>query len=116
MYIYKNFSHKNFYRENSLKKHRNLYFLFDKQKAFCIVPSMKYLKSIIYGIFCTCLITSVFSVSKATFDDEIKNMGIDTNALSDAKGVSRYDITRLLNASECKDCIHPPQDMIGRYT
>jgi hypothetical protein len=43
-------------------------------------------------------------------------MGIDTTALQGQKGVSRYEITRLLNASECKDCLHPAQTSIDKYT
>ncbi|MEI7562846.1 MAG: hypothetical protein WCJ39_03965 [bacterium] len=46
----------------------------------------------------------------------MNTMGIDTTMLQSQKGVSRYDITRLLNASECKDCIHPAQQTIDTYT
>ncbi|MEI8008445.1 MAG: hypothetical protein WCI00_03315 [bacterium] len=42
-------------------------------------------------------------------------MGFDVTTIESQNSVSRYDLARLLNIVECKDCIHPDQDMIKKY-
>ncbi len=59
--------------------------------------------------------TSVY----ATYDDfsnQLKIMGIDVGKITSQDSISRYDVARLLNSVECKDCITPNQTTINRYT
>jgi hypothetical protein len=42
-------------------------------------------------------------------------MNIDVVDTQAKKSISRYDLAKLLNASECKDCILPKQDIIDKY-
>ncbi len=42
-------------------------------------------------------------------------MGLDTQKIQSQNTISRYDLARLLNIVECKDCINPNQDMISKY-
>lgn len=51
----------------------------------------------------------------ADFTQNLKDMNIDVAATQAKKWISRYDLAKLLNASECKDCILPKQDMIDTY-
>ena len=43
-------------------------------------------------------------------------MDIPVESMLTQDAVSRYDLARLLNAVECKDCVNPAQDMIDKYT
>lgn len=42
-------------------------------------------------------------------------MGLDVQTIKSQNNISRYEMTRLLNIVECKDCINPQQDMISKY-
>jgi len=42
-------------------------------------------------------------------------MGFDVQKIESQDSISRYDLARLLNAVECKDCINPNKDMISKY-
>jgi len=42
-------------------------------------------------------------------------MGMDVQKIESQNTISRYDLARLLNIVECKDCINPNQDMIKKY-
>jgi hypothetical protein len=42
-------------------------------------------------------------------------MGLDVQKIESQSSISRYDLARLLNMVECKDCIHPNQDMVNKY-
>ena len=42
-------------------------------------------------------------------------MGLDIKAIEAQDSISRYDLARVLNITECKDCINPNQDMIDKY-
>ncbi|MEI6774458.1 MAG: hypothetical protein WCL18_06840 [bacterium] len=42
-------------------------------------------------------------------------MGLDVTTIESQADISRYDLSRLLNSVECKDCIAPKQDMINKY-
>lgn len=58
--------------------------------------------------------TSVF----ATYEDfsrQLETMWLDVQKIEAQTNVSRYDLARLLNMVECKDCIHPNQDMLNKY-
>ena len=64
---------------------------------------------------------SVFFISftKADFTDflnQLETMDIPVEQIMDADGISRYTLSRLLNALECKDCIYPDQTMVNDYS
>lgn len=42
-------------------------------------------------------------------------MWLDVKTIESQSSVSRYDLARLLNVVECKDCIKPNQDMLNKY-
>jgi hypothetical protein len=42
-------------------------------------------------------------------------MGLDVRTIENQDSISRYDLARLLNIVECKDCIVPNQDMRNKY-
>ncbi|MEI6673024.1 MAG: hypothetical protein WCL02_07005 [bacterium] len=42
-------------------------------------------------------------------------MGIDVTKIESQESISRYDLARLLNSVECKDCINPNQSMLDKY-
>lgn len=59
------------------------------------------------------------SVSRADFSGflvQLKSMNIPVDTIMTSKWISRYELARLLNAVECKDCVSPSQDMISAYT
>ena len=63
-----------------------------------------------------CLIwTSVFATYE-DFSNQLKTMGVDVKKIEAQDNISRYDLARLLNTVECKDCVNPNQNMINRYT
>lgn len=58
--------------------------------------------------------TAVF----ATYDDfsnQLETMWLDVGNIEKQDNISRYDLARLLNIVECKDCINPNQDMVNKY-
>lgn len=50
------------------------------------------------------------------FVQQLLNMNIPINSVLSSTGINRYELTRLLNAVECKDCIVPNNDYLNRYT
>lgn len=50
------------------------------------------------------------------FEQAAKQAGIDLSDIKIMSTISRYDITRILNAVECKDCISPGNDFLEKYT
>jgi len=59
------------------------------------------------------------SVSRADFSGfltQLKSMNIPVESIMSMDGVSRYELTRLLNAVECKNCTAPDQGMLDKYT
>jgi hypothetical protein len=65
------------------------------------------------------VIFGVGGMTKADFSgflSQLKAMNVPVESIMTSKGVSRYDLARLLNAVECKDCVAPAQDMINAYT
>lgn len=59
--------------------------------------------------------TSVFATYE-DFSDQLKTMGLDTQKIESQDTISRYELSRLLNVVECKDCINPSQNIVNRYT
>ncbi len=49
------------------------------------------------------------------FLEKLKYMSIDISSLENKNWISRYEVTRLLNSIECKDCIKPNNDIINKY-
>ena len=58
--------------------------------------------------------TSVFATYEE-FSRQLGTMWLDIQAIESQSSISRYDLARLLNMVECKDCITPKQDMIDKY-
>jgi len=58
--------------------------------------------------------TSAFAAYE-DFSNQLQTMGLDVKTIESQNSISRYDVARLLNIVECKDCIHPNQDMISKY-
>jgi hypothetical protein len=50
------------------------------------------------------------------FVDQLRGMNIPINTILSQTGINRYDIARLLNAVECKDCTVPGDAYLERYT
>ncbi len=50
------------------------------------------------------------------FEQKTKNAWINLDYMKQQTTISRYDITRLLNAVECIDCINPSNQLIDIYT
>lgn len=51
-----------------------------------------------------------------SFEDKAKEAWINLEYLKNQSTISRYDVTRLLNAVECVDCINPGNEVITKYT
>lgn len=49
------------------------------------------------------------------FSNQLNMMGIDVKKIESQSSISRYDLARLLNIVECKDCINPDQEMMNKY-
>ena len=58
--------------------------------------------------------TSVFATYE-DFSQQLKTMWLDVPKIESQDNISRYDLSRLLNSVECKDCINPNEDMIKKY-
>ncbi len=58
--------------------------------------------------------TSVFATYE-DFSQQLETMGVNSKTIESQNSISRYDLSRLLNMVECKDCIHPDQSMISKY-
>ena len=56
------------------------------------------------------------NIRKDSFEQATADAWINIKALQWQSEISRYEITRLLNAVECKDCINPDTSFIDRYT
>jgi hypothetical protein len=40
---------------------------------------------------------------------------MNTRQIESGNKISRYDLAKLLNTVECKDCINVPEDVINKY-
>ncbi|MDO4714170.1 MAG: hypothetical protein Q4B28_06085 [bacterium] len=61
-------------------------------------------------------ITTPQLLTKEEFFTQLSHMGIDTSLLTSKDKLSRYELTRLLNAVECQDCILPHRHMRENYS
>ncbi len=79
---------------------------------------MKKIRIIIYSIFA--FIFSFAGISYAAsisdFWEKLLNINIPLHTILSNSWISRYDLTRLLNATECKDCVVPNYDYINTYS
>lgn len=50
------------------------------------------------------------------FLENLKQLWIDVDSILQSKQIDRYELTRLLNGVNCKDCIHPDTSMTSKYT
>lgn len=50
------------------------------------------------------------------FGNQLLRMNIPIHSILSNTGINRYELTRLLNAVECKDCIIPNNEYLYRYT
>lgn len=69
---------------------------------------------------CVLVMSQIYAQTETTRDVSLKeaaeSAGISLDYLADQDSLSRYDLTRLLNAVECKDCISPSPAMTEKYT
>ncbi len=73
------------------------------------------IKKSIYTSLAVCWLISAWFASYTDFLQNISQTNIDIEQLQQQPTISRYDLARLLNLVECKDCIHPQQEMIQTY-
>lgn len=76
------------------------------------------MRKIVYFLVLTILLWWS-SLAKISYDDflaTLKQNGINTTEIQQRESVSRYELARLLNASECYDCFHPSNSFVSRYT
>ena len=62
-----------------------------------------------------CGLSSVSYTNAATFSEKLADIGLDIATFSEKNSISRYEVTRLLNAANCEDCIQSPIWMQQRY-
>jgi len=70
----------------------------------------------IFIIFSIFFVLSVWFANYEDFLENIKKTWIDVDTLLESDEISRYDLTRLLNAVNCKNCIKAPLSMVEKYT
>jgi len=61
---------------------------------------------------------SIFGISFGNYEwflDNLRQTGIPVDEIIESDQVSRYELTRLLNAVNCQDCVNTPQWMIDKY-
>ena len=61
-------------------------------------------------------IAGVWCVNASTFAERLSEVGLDIVLFSNKNSISRYEVTRLLNAADCQDCIQAPDWMKRTYT
>ena len=54
-------------------------------------------------------------VEADTFAERLYDIWLDINTFSNKSSISRYEVTRLLNAANCEDCVHAPDWMQEKY-
>ena len=62
------------------------------------------------------ILSSIWYVNASTFAERLSEVGLDPVSFSDKNSISRYEVTRLLNAANCQDCIQAPSWMKKTYT
>jgi len=71
---------------------------------------------VVFGLISVFLLISFLKADYTTFLSKLKIMWIAVENLQKQLTVSRYELTRLLNTVECKDCIVPDVNMKNKYT
>lgn len=71
---------------------------------------------ILFSLFASIGFGSLAHADFSGFIDQLRTMNIPINQILIETGITRYEVTRLLNAVECKDCINPDRSYIDRYT
>ena len=66
-------------------------------------------------LFCIFGVVSVWYVNASTFAERLSEVGLDVASFSNKNSISRYEVTRLLNAADCQDCIQAPDWMKQTY-
>ncbi len=61
-------------------------------------------------------LTSTEVVKNLSLKEATEAAGISLDYLARQERLSRYDLTRLLNAVECQDCINPSPTFTDNYT
>ena len=62
------------------------------------------------------MLWSIWFVNAETFAERLSQVGLDITSFSNKNSISRYEVTRLLNAANCQDCIQSPDWMRNTYT
>ena len=63
---------------------------------------------------CTSLAQEIIELSD--FEMKAKQAGVNIESIKSQSSISRYDVTKLLNAVECTDCIIPSSTITNYYT
>ena len=66
-------------------------------------------------IFAVCFL-GVWYGNAVSFTQRLEEIWLDVEEFSNKKSISRYEMTRLLNAANCEDCIQSPDWMKQSYT
>ena len=67
---------------------------------------------LLFSIF---TLSNIWCVHAATFSERLSEVGLDVTTFSNKNSISRYEVTRLLNAANCQDCIQAPNWMRTTY-
>jgi hypothetical protein len=78
---------------------------------------MNNLRSFLYLCILSLLsFPAVLFADYETFTNNFQQVGIDISTVTSQSSISRFEMTRLLNAIKCEDCIVPPLWMKQTYT
>ena len=81
------------------------------------IYAMKRRKSLLF--ISAAIVCSLPLWSKADFSgfvEQLNQSNFPVNKILASTGVTRYELSRLLNATECKDCINPDKSYLNTYT
>ena len=67
-------------------------------------------------LFIFAWVLSVWHTNAANFVDRLSDIWMNVGTFSEKNSISRYEISRLLSASNCEDCVHAPEWMKQLYT
>ena len=67
-------------------------------------------------LWLTVVLLGIWYVNATTFADRLSQVWLDIESFSNKNSISRYEVTRLLNAANCQDCIQAPDWMRKTYT
>lgn len=78
---------------------------------------MKRRKSLLFiGAAIVCSLPLWSKADFSGFVDQLSQSNFPINKILASTGVTRYELTRLLNATECKDCVNPDKTYLNTYT